>query len=209
MISVSAAKTLVGLPVGHSPCATRGGDGHTPSPESSPGIMLRVQRRSSDPPRSGADRTLIRRVIRSRSARRRTRCTRAAGRARRPADPRTRWTCVRESRAGGSRRGCSSSARPGTRRRARARDHSRTTHPPGVTRRTGAAPTVTSSAPAMRQRMPPPRCRCGSATPPGAKSTRSARITYSARGSRSIACSRSARVAPAGPPTGSPPRSSS
>src|SRR2546427_696300 len=69
--------------------------------------------------------------------------------------------------------------------------------PPGVIRRAGASPTVTSSVPATRHRMPPPRWRCGSATPPGANSTRSARIKYSAWGSSAIACSSTTRVAPA------------
>src|SRR6266511_2056327 len=81
--------------------------------------------------------------------------------------------------------------------------------PPGITLRAGASPTVMSSAPAIKQRTPPPRCRCGSATPPGAKSTRSARIKYSARGSRSIGCSRRTVAALPGPSTGTEPRISS
>src|SRR5215470_11273460 len=81
---------------------------------------------------------------------------------------------------------------------------------PGVTFRAGASPTVTSSEPAIKQRMPPPRCRCGSATPPGAKSTRPARIRYSPCGSRTIACRSSTCVPPPATPSGArAPRASS
>src|SRR5437867_12718535 len=54
--------------------------------------------------------------------------------------------------------------------------------PPGSTLRAGASPTVTSSAPAIKQRTPPPRCRSGSAPPLGPETTLSGPIKYSARG---------------------------
>ena len=50
-------------------------------------------------------------------------------------------------------------------------------------------------APASRQRMPGPGCTCRYATPPGRKSTRSHRITYSPHGSSSM---RAASFAPSG-----------
>ena len=52
-----------------------------------------------------------------------------------------------------------------------------------------------SIEPAIRQRIPPPLWRCGSATPPGSKSTRSQRIRYASSAASSIGCS--SRSAPA------------
>src|SRR5262245_57034706 len=52
-------------------------------------------------------------------------------------------------------------------------------------------------SPAKQTRMPPPRWPCGSATPPGSKSTRSQRMSQLAAGSRSMAAS-SATTSPSG-----------
>ena len=54
--------------------------------------------------------------------------------------------------------------------------------------RSGSPSTRSSIAPLMRQRMPPPWWRCGSASPPRSKSTRSHRIRYGAAGSSWMAC---------------------
>ena len=64
---------------------------------------------------------------------------------------------------------------------------------PGCITRGAPSPTVTSSPPHSRQRMPPPRWRCGGATPPGSKSTRSHRINQAGADPRSIGCSSSSR----------------
>ena len=60
---------------------------------------------------------------------------------------------------------------------------------PGAIVRAGSPSTRSSMLPAIRQRMPPPWCRCASASPPRSKSTRSQRIRKAALPSSLMSCS--------------------
>ena len=73
--------------------------------------------------------------------------------------------------------------------RRRARGRSRTRPARARSSAIGCPSMRSSIEPAIRQRMPPPLWRCGSATPPGSKSTRSQRIRYASPASSWMGCS--------------------